>query len=162
MSIKENHQPIHQYFIEIEGQKVPVTEEVYKAYIRPIWIEQKRNEREKRCRDENGARCTKDCSNCRKQRTGTPYSIDSFQGDFRFEPIDNIDIAELVADKLLLAELYSILNELDPGSRRIIELFSIGLPEREIATEVGMSQKAVNKRKKKLFTLIREKLKNFE
>lgn len=150
-----------QHFIEIEGQKIPVTEEVYQAYMRPVWAEQKRSEREKRCRDENGNRCTKDCSTCSKTRLGTPYSLDSFREDFGFEPVDKTDVEELVADKLLLDELFDILNELDPGSRRIIELYSIGLSEREIATEVGISQKAVNKRKNKLFTLLQEKLKNF-
>lgn len=162
MSTKDNHQPNDQFFIEIEDQKVPVTEEVYQAYMRPLWAEQKRSERERRCRDENGNRCTKDCSNCSKQRSGTPYSLDSFQEDFEFEPADKIDVEELVADKLLLDELFDILNELDPSSRRIIELFSIGLPEREIAAKTGLSQKAVNKRKQKLFTYLREKLKNFK
>lgn len=161
MSTKDNHQPNDQFFIEIEDQKVPVTEEVYQAYMRPLWAEQKRSEREKRCRDENGTRCTKDCSYCSKQRSGTAYSLDSFQEDFGFEPAGKIDVEELVADKLLLDELFDILNELDPSSRRIIELFSIGLPEREIAAKTGLSQKAVNKRKQKLFTYLREKLKNF-
>jgi len=161
MSTKDNHLPDDQFFVEIEGQKVPVTEEVYTTYMRPLWAEQKRSEREKRCRDENGNRCTKDCSYCSKQRSGTAYSLDSFKEDFGFEPTDKIDVEELVADKLLLDELFDILNELDPSSRRIIELFSIGLPEREIAAKTGLSQKAVNKRKQKVFTYLREKLKNF-
>lgn len=148
-------------FIEIEGQQISVTDEVYRAYKRPAWAEYKRKEREKLCRDDNGNRCTKDCSNCKKQRNGTPYSLDSFSDDFGFEPAAKIDVAELVMDKLLLEELYSVLNELDSDNRRIIELFSLGLPEREIATEVGLSQKAVNKRKKKLFAMLRERLKDF-
>ena len=161
MSTRDSHHPNDQFFVEIEDHKVPVTEEVYQAFMRPIWAEQKRLKREKRCRDENGNRCTKDCSTCSKQRSGIPYSLDSFQEDFGFESADKIDIEELVADKLLLKELFNILNELDPSSRRIIELFSIGLPEREIAAKTGLSQKAVNKRKQKLFTYLREKLKNF-
>lgn len=148
-------------FVDINGQKVPVTEEVYRAYMRPNWSEHKRNERAKRCRDENSKRCTKNCGNCSKQRIGTHYSLDSFLEDFGFEPAAKVDVADLVADKLLLEELYVILNELDRDSRRIIELYSIGLSEREIATKVGVSQKAVNKRKIKLFTLLQEKLKNF-
>ena len=32
-------------FIEIDGEKVPVSEEVYKAYMQPIWREQKRIQR---------------------------------------------------------------------------------------------------------------------
>lgn len=32
-------------FIEIDGEKVPVSEEVYKAYMQPVWREQKRIQR---------------------------------------------------------------------------------------------------------------------
>ena len=35
-----------QRYIEIEGQQIPVTEEVYRAYKRPAWAEHKRQERE--------------------------------------------------------------------------------------------------------------------
>jgi len=41
-----------------------------------------------------------------------------------------------------------------------MELFSIGKSEREIATNVGLSQKAINKRKTKLFSQLRERLKH--
>ena len=63
-----------QRFIDIDGEQVPVTEEVYRAYKRPLWGEHKRKEREKRCRDERGNRCTGDCSKCDKERTGSVLS----------------------------------------------------------------------------------------
>lgn len=149
-----------QRFIEIDGQQVPVTEEVYRAYKRPFWVERKRKEREKRCRDEKGNRCTKDCSKCPHQRTGSVLSLDRFTEE-GFEVADTFDLAELAADKLLLEELYAVLEELDPDNRRIMELFSIGKSEREIADEIGLSQKAINKRKTKLFAQLRERLKDF-
>jgi DNA-binding NarL/FixJ family response regulator len=37
----------------------------------------------------------------------------------------------------------------------------MGKSEREIAADVGLSQKAINKRKTKIFALLREKLKDF-
>ena len=40
----------NQRFIEIDGEQVAVTEEVYRAYKRPLWVERKRKERESRCR----------------------------------------------------------------------------------------------------------------
>jgi RNA polymerase sigma factor (sigma-70 family) len=160
MPINDNQQPTIKRYIEIDGEQIPVTEEIYRAYKRPAWAEHKRKEREKRCRDENGNRCTGDCSKCDKQRTGSVLSLDKFTED-GFEVADPVDIAELVADKLLLEELYAALDELDPDNRRIMELFSIGKSEREIANDIGLSQKTINKRKQKLFAQLRERLKDF-
>lgn len=153
-----------QRFIEIYGQPIPVTEEVYRAYKRPLWTEHKRKEREKRCVINNGSgttkRCTGDCSICQKQRTGSVLSLDKFTEE-GFEAAEHIDLAELVADQLLLEELYAALDKLDPENRKILELFSNGKSEREIAADIGLSQKGVNKRKTRLFAQLRERLKDF-
>lgn len=170
MPINDNLQTIIQRFIDIDGQQIPVTEDVYRAYKRPAWAEHKRKEREKRCRDGNGNRCTKSCHVCDLERaekglppierTGSVLSLDKFTEE-GFEAADPVDLAELVADNLLLEELYAALGELDPDNRRIMELFSIGKSEREIASDIGLSQKAINKRKTKLFAQLRERLKAY-
>lgn len=156
--------------IEIDGQKIPVSEEIYRAYKRPLWAEHKRKERAKRCCNENGNRCTKSCRKCDSERadnelppierTFDVLSLDRFSED-GFEAPDTYDLAELVADQLLLEELYTALDELDPENRRIMKLFSFGKSEREIAADIGLSQKGVNKRKARLLALLRERLKNF-
>ncbi|KAB2953744.1 sigma-70 family RNA polymerase sigma factor [Heliorestis acidaminivorans] len=161
MLINDNQQSTKEYFLTIDGQEIPVTEEVYRAYKRPVWTERKRKEREKRCRDEKGNRCTKDCSKCDRDRTGSVLSLDKFIED-GFEVTDSIDVAELIADKLLFEELATALNELDPKNRRIAELYGEGLSEREIAAKVGLSQKGVNKRKPKIFDQLRQQLKDFQ
>ncbi len=164
MPINDNQQTTKQRYIPIDGKQIPVTEDVYRAYKRPAWIERKWKEREKRCVISNGRggtkRCTGDCSKCDKQRTGSLLSLDKFAEE-GFEVADPVDLAELVADKLLFEELYAALEELDPDNRRIMELFSIGKSEREIAADIGLSQKAINKRKTKLFALLQERLKDF-
>ena len=157
MSIKEKQsQPTNKDFyngawhLTIENKVVEVTEEVYRAYKRPLWADHKRKEREKRCLISNGKgglkRCTGDCSQCTKQRTGSVLSLEKFNDD-GFDVPDSINIDELVMDKLLLEELFAALDELDPENRRIMELFSIGKSEREIAAIIGLSQKAINKKK---------------
>jgi DNA-directed RNA polymerase specialized sigma24 family protein len=155
----------NQRYITINEQQIPVTEESYRAYKRPAWAERKRKEREKRCVISNGKggtkRCTGDCSKCNKQRTGSVLSLDSLVEESGFEPADTVDIAELVADKLLIEQLYLALDKLNPDNRKIMELFSIGKSEREIAVDIGLSQKAINKRKTKLFAQLRERLKDF-
>jgi hypothetical protein len=42
------NQETKQYYLTIDGQEVKVSEEVYRAYKRPIWAEHKRKEREKK------------------------------------------------------------------------------------------------------------------
>lgn len=148
-----------QRYIEIDKEMIPVTEEQYRAYMRPVWAEHKRRERGERCRDEKGNHCTKDCNVCEKQREGSALSLDQL-AESGYEAAAADDIAESVADKLLYQELYAAMADLDPENLRIIELFSIGKTEREISAEIGLSQKGVNKRKNKLFALLRELLKN--
>jgi len=164
MSIYVKQAPILRRHIENDGQQVPVAEAVFRAYKRPVWAERKRKEREKRCVISNGRggikRCNNDCSKCKDQRTGSVLSLDKFIDD-GFEVSDGIDLTELIADKLLLQELYAALAELDPDNRRILELFSLDKSEREIADDIGLSQKAINKRKGKLFSQLRERLKKY-
>ncbi len=164
MSKKVNQKSITNRPIEINGQQILVTKEVYQAYKRPTWVERKRKEREKRCVISNGRggtkRCTADCSKCDKQRKGSVLSLDKFIDD-GFEVPDTVDLTELIAYKLLLEELYAALHDLDPENRRIMELFSIGKSEREIAAYIDLSQKAINKRKNKLFSQLRERLQDF-
>lgn len=154
-----------QRYIPIDGQQIPVSEEVYRVCKRPIWAERKRKERERLCVISDGTggikRCNEDCNECNHQRTGSILSLDRFIEESGCEPADTVDFAELVADKLLFKELYTALEELDPDNRRILELFSIGKSEREIAEDIGLSQKAINKRKTKLFAQLREHLKDF-
>ncbi|MEK3674154.1 hypothetical protein [Paenibacillus sp. FSL R10-2771] len=176
MSIKENQsQPKNCNFYEgawhviVDGQQVPTSEEVYRAYKRPAWAERKHKEREMRCLDEKGNRCTKNCRECDLERAekGLPpierinsiLSLDKFTED-GFEVSDTVDLAELVADKQLYEELFAALKELAPENRRIMELFCIGKSERDIAADIGLSQKAINKRKTKLFTQLQERLKD--
>ena len=153
------------WHLTIENQVHEVTEEVYRAYKQPLWAEHKRKEREKRCMVSNGKggtkRCTGDCSLCDKQRTGTILSLDYSAEEYGLEPSDPVDIEEIIAEKQLLEELLSALEELDPDNRRIMELFANGKSERDIAADIGLSQKAVNKRKTKLFAQLKDRLKDF-
>ncbi len=145
----------NQRFIEIDGEQILVTEDVYRAYKRPLWAEHKRKERAKRCRDENGFRCTKDCRTCEKSREGSILSLDKFN-DEGYEVADSVDLAELMADKLLLEQLVEALDDLDPDERSLISaLFYNDRTERDYASEVGISHQAVGKRKQKVIEKLR-------
>lgn len=149
-----------QFYIEIDGQQVPVTEDIYRAYKRPLWAEHKRRERKKRCRGVNGSRCTDDCSQCDRQRTGSVLSLDKLAED-GFEIADPIDFTQCIEDEQIIEALHNALAEFSPLDRQIIDLFNAGKSEREIAALASMSQKGINKRKARIFVDLRERLKSF-
>lgn len=146
-----------QRYIFIDNQPIPVTEEVYRAYMRPIWREHKRRERAKRCRI-GGVRCTGDCSQCPYKRTGNALSIERMQG-VGHDPVDTTyDLEMVVEGRLLLEALFEQLEALDPDGQVLCQLLMDGESERQIAGQLGISQAAVNKRKQKVFALLREAL----
>lgn len=150
-----------QRYIFIDNQPIPVTEEVYRAYMRPVWAEQKRQERAKRCRI-GGVRCAGDCRQCPHMHTGTAVSLERLD-EVNHTPVDlSADVQEIVEGQLLLEALFRHLEELDPDGRLLCRLLMDGKSERQIAGQLGISQVAVNKRKKKVFALLREALNDWE
>jgi RNA polymerase sigma factor (sigma-70 family) len=159
-----------QYFIRLDKQYIPVTEEVYKEYYRPIWRTHYHASKHGQCGCTDWRRCEGDCGLCRYRAAGNTLSLDAeYEGeegskltllDTLEDPAANPE--EIIADKLMLQELFQVLDELDPDSRCICELIRQGKTEREIADEFGVRQSTLNYRKKKLIEKLREHLKNFE
>jgi len=153
MKTNHNQDENVQRFIEIDGEQIPVTEEIYRAYKRPLWREHKEKERAKRCRDEKGNRCTKSCRECPKLRDGGDLSFERFIED-GFEIADSVDIAELIADKLLLEQLLTVLDESEKSL--MFSRFVDGLTQDECAADIGISRQAVAKREKKALNKLRK------
>lgn len=155
------------YYLDIDGKKIYVSEEIYRSYKQPFWAEHKRKERESRCMVSNGKgglkRCTDSCEGCPFFRSNSILSIDKFYEDSEFEMVDR---SESILEKLAKEELYEkqreAVAELDTLDQQIITLFMDGLSERAIAEKVNLSQKAINKRKNRIFDELREKLKDFK
>lgn len=61
----------------------------------------------------------------------------------------------------LIAELHVALDELEEMDRTIMQMFGDGATEQQIADVVHLSQKGVNKRKKKIIVHLRTRLKDF-
>lgn len=159
------------YLVEIED------EQLYHELMRPIWKAEKALQRSKRCMISNGdgqlVRCEGNCSVCPLERSGAPISFEAMEetGGFRntndgvHRQMDSAtyteSTAEIVEDAMMLEALWSHIGELSEENQIILTMFSEGASEREIAEAVGLSQKGVNKRKKALFELLRENLKDF-
>lgn len=142
---------------------VPATEEQYKAYMRPEWREDKRQQRlaeSRRKREESLQNGTLDKS-IKSWDTAVSYEQLS-EMDFMFEESQTqLTLEELVEKKELLETLKGELAKLEEINRTILLLFSKGDSEAAIGAKVGLSQKGVNKRKQRLFQKLREQLKDF-
>ena len=170
MKNHDNQQQNKQYFIRLDKQYIPVTEEVYKEYYRPIWRTHYHASRHGQCGCTDWKRCEGDCGLCRYRSAGDTLSLDAgYEGEegSKLTLLDTIEdlapnIEEIITDKLMLNELFKTLDELDPDSRRICELIRQGKTEREIAAEFGVRQSTLNYWKNKLMDKLRERLKDFE
>lgn len=118
---------------------IPATEEQYYEFMRPLWREDKW-----------------------QQRHGTGnVSLDEVHDDFELEPEADYNLEEAVLKKELLVALQRELAALQDIERTILLMAANGSSEAAIGKVVGLSQKAVNKRKHKLYALLRENLQNF-
>lgn len=124
----------------VRALMVPVTEEIYYEFMRPLWREDKRN-----------------------QRAEPMVSLDKLYDEDNYEISDNtnINIEDTYMKKLLIDELHRALDELDEMDRIIMDLFSNGDTESKIGKIIGMSQKGVNKRKHRILEKLKDRLKDF-
>lgn len=124
------------WYIWIDGVKVSVSEDVYRTYKRAEWREEK----------QDAVRRDRECSFDYMEEHDLDGQVVSRQ-----ELVD-----EIVADKLLLDELYAALAELTDDERSLIdELFFKEKSEREVSREAGISAVAVHKRKHKILDKLR-------
>ena len=144
-----------QRFIIIDGESIPVTEEVYLAYKRPLWAESKRREREKRCHDESGSRCMGDCRLCDDQRDGGYLSYEKCLEDGH-EFVDLFNLSEYVEDKMLKEALRAAVASLPTNEQQIIEIAFDGKPEREAATVLGIHRNTFVYRRDKVVEKLRK------
>ena len=148
------------YFSEVESK------EVYDEYMRSVWREEKALEREDRCMVSNGkgkiVRCTGNCASCEHRNENSMLSIETAEenGGLNIED-KNARPDTIVEDAELLKALWERIDELCDEDQTILKMFSNGASEREISAAVNLSQKGVNKRKKALFELLKNYLKDF-
>ncbi len=153
MNNQENNRK-DEYYITINGEQIPVTEEVYRAYKRPAWAERKRQQRQ-RAKGTGGPDCTKAVG-------ATPLSIDRMLEDGLDIPQGGSSLEDTVIMNIMIEELRKALAQLAPNDRQILELFGDGLSDRKISAKIGMPQTTVSYRRKVLLKALREQLKDYE
>lgn len=148
------------YFAEVDN------EDVYNEYMRSVWRADKQLQRGKRCWISNGkgklVRCEKNCADC-EHRNNTTLSIDLFDGGLNSDKTDlrTARPDEILEDAELLKALWERVGELCSDDQTIIKMFGEGFPESKIADVVGMTQPAVNYRKRKILKELKKSLESF-
>lgn len=151
---------------------VPVSDEVYREYYRPIWAHMKRMRYHGRCYCPKGCiwECDGDCATCRYARKGDIDSLDEPRGNADGDAYsladtikdDSVDIESMTMDAALLDALFAKVRELEPDLQDIFALLLEEKSEREIAQALGYkSQTSVNRRRQKLKSILGDALSDF-
>lgn len=130
-----------QYYIRINGERIPVSEEVYRAYQRPNWREKK----QKIVRD------VVECS----------YDAMCESGQETIGGQEQRSVDEIIMEKLMLNALIEAIEALNDNERNLIyALFYKGKSERSYSDETSVPRKTLAYRKKKVFEKLRMLIEN--
>lgn len=164
------------YYLTVKGEKVEVSEEVYREYVRPVRREQRQRREEWKCRllNKNGkhfVRCDKRCSECKYylsggKATGNKLSLDALM-EKGIETVDeNMDLERGYIEKETRQEEYEKLHkaiaELTPRQQEMVKLYYFeGKTQLEIAERYGITRAAVELALARIITSLKKILKNF-
>lgn len=158
-----------QYYVIVNGQKVEVTEEVYRAYVRPVRAQQRTEKRNKRCKVKGErfglVRCNGDCSKCEYAKSGkalggAEQSLEAL-AESGFELPSELDMeADLLAaeEREERAEkLRSAIARLSERQQYLIKaIFFKGKTQIDIALEIGVSKQAVSNAIRRALTSLKK------
>ncbi len=161
---------VKHYFIPVNGNPVEVNEETYRDFYRPVWRTRYHAQKNGECVCPKSQlwKCDGICPGCRYNAAGRKVSLNDpiCDDDPNLTLEDVLESSDpspesILMDRELLDALYDELNRLDPDGRRICELIMQGETEREIAADMGKRQSTINYQKNKVFSILREGLKDF-
>ena len=143
---------------------VNATEEVYRAYMEPVWAQIKREDRDGRCmvKGKNGKliRCPEPnrCEDCarfsevcreRNRTASLSFLVDEGAGSVTEGSFEDDIIYETI-----LEDLIAMLTEIKPKYGRIFRLLYDGATQQEMADELGIKQRTVSDDIKKIRSLV--------
>ncbi len=131
---------------DTHGILIPATEEEYRNYIRTIFNEKKRIEREHKCmipspKTGKLIKCTASCKNCKKFKDGAPLSLDAFVDEDGFEAEDTPCEEDSILGELLHEQCVRNLRSVNPLLVTIFEELCEEASQRDIAAVIGKSHR---------------------
>lgn len=152
------------YFIYVRstGEKVPVTKEQHDSFYKEADRIRHKEQDHGRCMCPYRFiwKCDGDCIGCEYHAAGDITSLDQPLPDGNgtlgdYIPDRSKPMEEVIADRMLLVQLFARLRELDPEADIIIQLWKDhpeGISDRAIARELGRPQKTFADQMKKYRT----------
>lgn len=147
-------------FIKPEGMESYVLVSVYFEIMRPIWREDKKEQRSYECMHRKY--CTFDgCDGCiRREYISDSLEFVMKKGGIGLPSTESAE--ETFVKNLLYRELQESMNELDETDKKILEMSMDSESERTIAEKLGFNSKtSIRKRKEKITLNLKEKLEKF-
>ena len=164
-----------EFYVMIQGKKVMVSEEVYRAYVRPIRTEQRQQRRDWKCRivGEKGnlVRCNKNCNECKYAENGNKAMGNILSLDKLLEK--GVEIAdnggtpeEIYLEKERLAriqrQVHKAILQLRPRQQEMLRLIYFEEKKKyEVAEYYGITPQAVHSALNRILRKLRKILNNF-
>lgn len=139
---------------------VCVSKEVFDLLRRSAWVEYAHERRDSRCLKADGTRCKDNCKECAYTRSGLPLTLNQLLED-GLQIAGDCNIEKHVEHRELMTALHKAIDDLEEMDQEIVTMWANGFSEREIARRIGMSQRGVGYRRKKLIKKLAEALKDF-
>lgn len=158
------------WLIFIGCKEIEVSEEIYKAYMRDEWRENKRRYRSWRCRDSKGMRCKERCDECPyyslgNDPIGSDLSIEQMMNDDgrSFDIPDlTVDIEAAVLQRILHDDLVKARETLSEREKLVFDMVFEGRSERDIAIYLNVSPSRAHVIKNNLLKKLRGILSLYE
>ena len=150
------------FYVIVNGQKVEVSEEVYRAYVRPVRAQQRTEKRNRRCKVKGErlglVRCKCNCSECEYAKSGKTFggveqSLDALtESGFELPSESDIEVDLLAEEERneQMEKLHSAIASLSERQRFILqEVYFHNQTQEKVAIQLQISQQAVSRTLKK-------------
>lgn len=163
-----------EFYLTVRGEKVAVSEEVYREYVRPVRKDKRRQRRNRKClvagkKWKNGkvqiVRCRAECSTCPYAVNGKPsgstLSLDDFkEKGFEIENTEfdlEADYAEEDSKNEMKERLHKAIMQLTPRQREMVRLvYFEGKTQKEVAEHFGIKQPTVQQAMKRIIAALKK------
>lgn len=135
------------WYLTVNGSKVEVTEEVYRAYRYENNRVHKLAWHERRCSQPNFAHCNGDCLTCSWHTSGILWSINVTESDYQAELASDECVEDTVLNDLTMRRIYEQADSLVKDGALILQMrFGEKMSIRGISKQLRVSHTAIKKR----------------
>lgn len=163
-------QETKRFYLTIKGKKVEVSEEVYRAYVRPVRAEQRQKRRKWKCKvtgkKGNLVRCQEDCSKCKyalagNNARGNVLSLDTFK-DEGVEILDrDFDLETTYIENeertSTQEQLHKAILQLTPRQQEMVRMiFFEGKTQEEVRAHYGIAKSSMSEAMQRIFDSLKK------